>query len=1003
MLPIELSFEGFESYRKAQKIDFSRFADKGIFLICGETGSGKTAVLDAMTYALFGVTSGGDRQQVRNVSAEGETVTEFIFDANGKRYKFRRGMSPKKRSKDKLDMFAECYVYSDEKSGYIPLIERFTATNVTKAAENVIGLNAEEFRRMTVLPQGKFEAFLTCDSSQKEEILTKIFGDRIYRDVADKLVERSNEALAEVRDARTEMKAILDSENCGSADELDGLLAEASAAADRLEREFSEAEKAAAEAQKKFDAQSRLSEKYSEYDKAKAEFSGLDAQKETIENDRRRAELHAKAAAVMPFAAAYENAVRAAEERRNDRLKAKSECDDAEKSEADANADAEHLPEIERRLAECIAMSERTEKLRASAEKYKDNRKRLSAAENERKKLEDELEKYSAVLAGFTEKCDDISHCISEMQTEINEKLPVISAELKKAEEAERLADEISRRQDISISDGKKAAEMTETSALYADEERKSLDILERARADFYSEMAYRLAELLEDNAPCPVCGSVHHPSSAEKPEHSISREELERLQKKYDERSARYAKITAELSSLNRRITEENSEISELMKKYSGYGYSAEKANDLRKENVRLSENVQRIAELNDEKNVLAKRIENGRNICAEHEEKLAKAKSDVLSLTAVSEMLESELCGMSDDDIIRSAEKLRRERSELDSEKSRITAEKQAARTRSAAAKANYEHCEKECLASENAFAAADTDLKNAAAENGFADMSEAKAALIPAAELSEITAAAAEFARRSAVITEKISSLDIALNGTVRPDEGEIFRMKEELSEKKAAYSETVKNKTAADITLKRLCGVRRKYSEKAGEFGEKAESAERLHEFAELMRGSRGMSFNRYAMGVMLALIADEANRIMADCMGGKFRLSVISDGVSEKSKSGLDLNVETAEGIYPVQNLSGGEKFLISLALSQALSSVARMRSGGAGTEAMFVDEGFGSLDGNSLVNSVKILRDISGGKRLIGIISHVEAMREIISGKITVTKTPEGSHIAFTA
>ena len=438
-------------------------------------------------------------------------------------------------------------------------------------------------------------------------------------------------------------------------------------------------------------------------------------------------------------------------------------------------------------------------------------------------------------------------------------------------------------------------------------------------------------------------------------------------------------------------------------MNKYSGYGYSAEKADALRKENVRLSENVQRIAELNDEKNVLAKRIENGRNICAEHEEKLAKAKSDVLSLTAVSEMLESELCGMSDDDIIRSAEKLRRERSELDSEKSRITAEKQAARTRSAAAKANYEHCEKECLASENVLAAADTDLKNAVAENGFADMSDAKAALIPAAELSEITAAAAEFARRSAVITEKISSLDIALNGTVRPDEGEIFRMKEELSEKKAAYSETVKNKTAADITLKRLCGVRRKYSEKAGEFGEKAESAERLHEFAELMRGSRGMSFNRYAMGVMLALIADEANRIMADCMGGKFRLSVISDGVSEKSKSGLDLNVETAEGIYPVQNLSGGEKFLISLALSQALSSVARMRSGGAGTEAMFVDEGFGSLDGNSLVNSVKILRDISGGKRLIGIISHVEAMREIISGKITVTKTPEGSHITFTA
>lgn len=1001
MLPIELSFEGFESYRRPQKIDFSGFADKGIFLICGETGSGKTAVLDAMTYALFGVTSGGDRQQVRNVSANGETVTEFIFTAGGKRYKFRRGLSPKKRSKDKLDPFAQCYVYSDEKSGYIPLIERFTPTNVTRAAENVIGLNAEEFRRMTVLPQGKFEAFLTCDSSHKEEILTKIFGDRIYRDTADKLVERSNEALAEVRDARTEMKAILDSEGCGSADELDSLLARSSAAADQLEKELSAAEKAAADAQKKFDAQSRLSEKYSEYEKAKAEFSELDSLKEKIETDRERAELHAKAAAVSPFAAAYENAVRAAAERKNDRLKAKSDCDDAEKNEAAANAQAERLPEIEGRLAECIAMSERMEKLMASAEKYKANRHRIAAAEEVRKKLEGELEKYSAALSGFSKKCDDISERIGEMQSEINEKLPVISAELKKAEEAERLADEISRKQEIVGSDGKKAAEMTEASDLCAAEERKLLDILEKARADFYSEMAYRLSEQLADNAPCPVCGSVHHPSAAEKPEHSIGREELEQLQKKYDEGSALYAKMTAELSSLNRRIAEENSEISELLKRYSGYGYSAERADHLRKENKRLSENVQRIAELNNEKNLLTKRIENGRTFCGEHEKKLADAKTEVLSLTAVSEMLEAELGGMSGKDIPDSAEKLRLERFALEAEKARISAEKQSAESMAAAAKANYEHCERECTAAENALEAADTDLKRAAAENGFADIADARAALIPASELSEITAAVTEFAQRSAVLTEKISSLGIALKGTVRPEETDISRMKEELSEKRSAYSEAVKRKTEEDIRLKRLCGVRQKYSEKAERFGEKAESAERLHEFAELMRGSRGMSFNRYAMGVMLALIADEANRIMADCMGGRFRLSVISEGVSEKSKSGLDLNVETAEGIYPVQNLSGGEKFLISLALSQALSSVARMRSGGAGTEAMFVDEGFGSLDGNSLVNAVKILRDISGGKRLIGIISHVEAMREIISGKITVTKTPDGSHITF--
>ena len=214
MLPLRLSFGGFESYRSTQTVDFTAFGKNGIFLICGRTGSGKTAILDAMTYALYGETSGGDRQQVRCVSAEGETFAELDFSLDGSVYRFRRALSPKKRAKDKLDSTAVCLKYSEEESTFKPILERATAKSVTKAAEDILGLTAEEFRRMTVLPQGKFEAFLTSNSAEKEEILTKIFGNNLYLNITDELVKRANSERSAVKDALNVLSGILSGVDC---------------------------------------------------------------------------------------------------------------------------------------------------------------------------------------------------------------------------------------------------------------------------------------------------------------------------------------------------------------------------------------------------------------------------------------------------------------------------------------------------------------------------------------------------------------------------------------------------------------------------------------------------------------------------------------------------------------------------------------------------------------------------------------------------------------------
>ena len=176
MKPVSVRFKCFGPYLEEQFIDFEKLQKGGIFLISGDTGSGKTTILDAMCCALYGESSGGTRgkfEAMRCMQAadEHETLVEFIFDSNGHRYKFVRTL--KKARKNLID-YHNCLELIE--GVYVPKLENPRDRNVTRLAEEIIGLNAEQFRQVIVLPQGKFETLLTSKSEEKEKILTQIFG-----------------------------------------------------------------------------------------------------------------------------------------------------------------------------------------------------------------------------------------------------------------------------------------------------------------------------------------------------------------------------------------------------------------------------------------------------------------------------------------------------------------------------------------------------------------------------------------------------------------------------------------------------------------------------------------------------------------------------------------------------------------------------------------------------------------------------------------------------------
>lgn len=183
MKPIQIRFACFGPYVQEQCIDFEELEKNGLFLISGETGAGKTTILDAICYALYGRSSGGlrgDMSVMRCKLAENhqETLTEFTFDNGGKRYRFTRSL---KYGRKKLNDFHNCMVLED--GVYVPIFENPKATNVNKKAEEIIGLTYDQFRQVIILPQGQFERLLVSDSSEKEKILVSLFhADHWQRD-----------------------------------------------------------------------------------------------------------------------------------------------------------------------------------------------------------------------------------------------------------------------------------------------------------------------------------------------------------------------------------------------------------------------------------------------------------------------------------------------------------------------------------------------------------------------------------------------------------------------------------------------------------------------------------------------------------------------------------------------------------------------------------------------------------------------------------------------------
>ena len=882
MKPLQLNIQAFGPYAGKQTVDFEKLAKSGIFLIKGPTGSGKTTIFDAMTFALYGGSSGDDNknkfgrndlEEWRCNQAEKSTPTEvsFTFSIQNRKYQFTRRLVPKRKNLSAEYSAGEI----DENGVLIPFFENPKKDDLTNKAVELIGLTKEQFRQVVLLPQGQFERFLTASSTEKESILKKIFEADKWDAYAQKFFTAANNRKTALESEKTAVIQSLAEEGAATLSDLDEKIACLKDQKTQCENDY-----IAFNFQQKQDLLNT--------DRALAEqFKPFHAAKKKLET------LRAREAEMAEKQAQYEKANRAEALR--------TVVSDYEKAEAECSSRFETLKTTQALLP-------------GVQQTYQD--------------------------AQDAKQTHDANSPISALQTKIGEyeakkpfyqNLATLQAQLTSAEQALTKQDKHTK---IALN-------------AFANAQQKALDALgafEAAdknekdfRARYYAGIYGEIASQLTEGTPCPVCGSTLHPDPAEKSPESVSKEDLENA-----EAAAQKARKIWKLAEAQRELADAEKQRSEALLR------DAEKLHTDAKTTLHNAQ-INLIDGISDSHAL---------------DFSIKQLNTKITQYQARSKLLEN-------------AVKTAKER--LDTLTGQI-------------ASAHSEYCD-----ADKKLAHAKTVLTAALTQNGYDNYRRVKLDLLSDQDRTAMHTELVTYTRDVEVAAQELAEMQQALAGLEEPDAAQFDARQAEITKTANTYLQR-SAKLQADIArlTKKHTALQKQWEHFELEIGE----AENDLAFAKKLRGDTGIGLQRYVLAIMFNQVIAEANRMLEKVHGGRYRL-YRSDDKGAGNKRGLELKVydnrsPDTDG-RSVAMLSGGEKFLVSLSLSIGMSTVAQ--KAGVQIDALFIDEGFGTLDDGSIHDAMDILESVRKSSAMIGIISHVQLLESNIPTHLEVIKTKEGSAI----
>lgn len=986
-----LDITAFGPFGTPQTVDFDELSAAGLFLLHGPTGAGKTSVLDAVCYALYGAvpgarqTGGGHGVTLRSDHAAPGTRTEVTLELTvaGRRLRITRQPPwerPKKRGTGTTVDKAQTWLAEhDPVSGTWKDLSRShqeTGEEITQ----LLGMSREQFCQVVLLPQGDFARFLRADAEARGRLLGRLFDTRRFAEVEKRLAERRRGTESRVRDGDADLLADAHrmQQAAGGAMDLPDLtpgdpgLADAvlSAAAvarstareqltiahcrlaaaesaraaasltldeirerDRLQRRFAEARERAARLEERADGHRENEARMARARKAEAVAPALELREAADTDHRRASAAETRARAVLPAAL--------------------------------ADAEAAGLAAAARRAAEELGGLESARRAEQRLAGLLDERTGLDRQERADAETLEEAETW---LARWEQTRDGLR------------------AAIESAQQAAARAGELAGQRDTARRRLTAARQRDELTARTEDARRTALDSAEaaaRARDHWLDLKEQRLdgiaAELaahLTDGAPCAVCGATEHPAPARKDAGHVGREAEERALAEYRAAEARHTRDERGLAELREDLAAARAEAGD-----TPAGQLAEALTELEEQYGRAR----------DASSALHSAQEELRR--AEQEHALRSSARQEAAVRAASR--------------VGHRERLERERAALEEELTRArgtarsVAERAAELERHAARLTDAADAARAAEDTAQRLKDADARLADAAFRAGFDTPQAAADALLDDAAHRELQRRLDAWQHEEAAVRTVLAEPDtVAAVGQPPADVAAAQRAAE-------AADRRVREAASARDAAARRCAELDRLSARCAEGARRLaplrEEYDRVARLAALTAGTsadndRKMRLESYVLAARLEQVAAAATVRLLRMSSGRYTL-VHSDDRAGRGRSGLGLHVVDAwtGRERDTATLSGGETFFASLALALGLADVVTDEAGGVRLDTLFIDEGFGSLDDQTLDEVLDVLDSLRERDRSVGIVSHVADLRRRIHAQLEVVKDRSGS------
>ncbi|MGF6824083.1 exonuclease SbcC [Microbacterium sp. ZKA21] len=995
-----LEVEGFGPFRERQVVDFDAFAADGIFLIAGRTGAGKSSILDAVCFGLYGSVPryDGGEKRLRSDHCGPDDPSEVVVEFSTTAGRFRVTRSPEylRPAKRGGGMTKQpSAVALEERSGDAWVGRAARAVDVANELDDILQLSQSQFLQVILLAQNRFARFLLADSKERQALLRRLFGTERFEDIQARFEERrraSDEQLSarlmavttrldeaesvvaaaglqgSASDAEDDEPgddgAVGASGSSGSTDErLDELrrgLARAEYRAERAQADRDEAERRSAAADAALSLRREEQTAQRERDRARSALSRLDEDEPRIAAARVELERARSAETLRPAIAAAVKAQRALQAAVDAQASARAVWESFEVPLSDLTATAleewaaartEERGSWQHAAAHEARAADRSAELASARERVDAASARIRADEGERASL--------PVLRTELTAARDAARRAADRSEGLLRDRDRAAARRAAAGEAERLMSAAARG-DADVS----AANAVLTQA------QTRLSLLLQRRLDG---MAGEIAAALVPGQACAVCGSTAHPAPAAHID-PVSEDDVAAAQQERDaaalaerETSERLTALRAELATATARadgrtLAEAETELAEATAAYE----EAVAAGAL------LTETEARLVELDER----AEQLERDR---AESAQALASARE---ALAALEERER-------DADVL-----IAEARGDFASVAERIASTGAGITAAGALAEALAEVARRTDAAEETR---ADRDA--AIERSEFDEAADVEAALRSGADRGELEARVTAHAVQRE--TEKAILLPLEMR-TLPEEPIDLAPVEEAATTARAFWTQQVDVASRAEGIAERLGAL---IDGAAGEHARSADQAKEhdvLKGLADAIAGrahnTHRMTLETFVLAAELEEIVDAANRRLADMSTGRYQLRHSDALAARGAASGLGIVVFDAftGQTRPPQSLSGGETFLSSLALALGLAEVVTARAGGITLDTLFIDEGFGSLDADTLDIAMRTLDELRAGGRTVGVISHVEAMQEQIPAQLRVEQTESG-------